>query len=124
MHYNLFLDDIRTPNQVTWVDLPLVDWVIVRNFEQFRDTILEKGAPNQVSFDHDLGPAHYVFDWAGDGTKPEQPTGYDCAKWLANHCYIENKPLPEYYVHSLNPIGADNIDKYLKSYLRTEKYKK
>ena len=57
--YYLFLDDERYPKQVTWVNLPLVDWVIVRNYNEFVKKIEEDGMPVFISFDHDLADEHY-----------------------------------------------------------------
>ena len=58
MSYNLFLDDIRslkdTYNYMKDPRYNTLDWVIVRNFEQFKNTIDNKGIPNLVSYDHDL----------------------------------------------------------------------
>lgn len=48
--YNLFLDDIRMPEDVSWVKLPKnIEWVIVRNYKEFRKTILNKGIPEFVA---------------------------------------------------------------------------
>lgn len=59
MSYNLFLDDIRNPSDcIHYMYTPIytsVDWVIVRNYNEFVKTIEEKGLPEIVSFDHDLG---------------------------------------------------------------------
>lgn len=56
MKYNLFLDDVRKPTDVKWLDLPPVDWVIVRNYENFEKIIRKAGLPSIISFDHDLTP--------------------------------------------------------------------
>ena len=112
---NLFLDDIRMPRQATKVKLPLVEWTIVRNYEEFVRAVKTRGVPTRVSLDHDLGPEHYVHDWAGNNIKPEQLTGYDCAKWLVNYCIEKGERFPEYYVHSMNPIGTANIHSYIRS---------
>lgn len=119
MIYHLFLDDTRNPKDVTWIDLPLHNWVIVRNYEQFVETILKNGVPTTVSFDHDLANEHYQeYTIAHDPhigesriryEKFKEKTGYDCAKWLANYCIDHSYQLPLYYVHTLNPIGFQNI---------------
>jgi hypothetical protein len=127
MIYNLFLDDQRNPKDVSWVALPLVQWTIVRNYKQFVDTVTRLGIPSRVTFDHDLADEHYKeFDRCrrelliGDAKKFQyekmnEKTGYDCAKWLANYCVDKNIPIPEYYVHTLNGIGAANIFSILES---------
>jgi hypothetical protein len=46
--YKLYLDDERFPKLSN-------DWVIVRDFEEFKNCINTKGIPSEISFDHDLG---------------------------------------------------------------------
>ena len=59
----LFLDDIRKPldaeaytHNLIYRQIP---WYIVRNYEQFTQTIKENGIPQVISFDHDLADEHY-----------------------------------------------------------------
>jgi hypothetical protein len=123
--YNLFLDDLRNPRNVKWVELPLVDWEIVRSYDAFVAIIQEKGIPHRISFDHDLADEHYKEFAAKnneEATKRDidykqfkEKTGYDCAKWLAKYCVDNNIPIPEYYIHSLNGIGLANIVSILES---------
>jgi hypothetical protein len=120
MSYSLFLDDVRYPKHVTWVKLPDVEWKIARSYEEFVSCIKQHGIPVRVAFDHDLSPIHYGLDWS-DNTACDLPTGYDCAKWLVNLCSEQNKPLPEYYVHSMNPVGAENIEKCLSTFQNMQK---
>ena len=123
--YKLFLDDERDPKQVKWVQMPLGPWVIVRNYDQFVKHIMEHGLPSFVSFDHDLADEHYrpsmynkdkhYSNYYTDGTFKEK-TGYHCAQWLVDYCMNNNKPFPEYQVHSMNPIGVENIRGYIENY--------
>ena len=115
MSYNLFLDDERFPRDVKWVELPPVVWFIVRSYDEFVKLVTEKGCPNIVTFDHDLADAHYR------GQESSEKTGYDCAKWLVSYCMNGETIFPKYYVHSLNPIGKENIITYIESYKRTLK---
>ncbi len=125
MSYCLFLDDVRQPHQVTWVRYPIVrGWAIVRSYAEFVSMVKEKGVPVFVSFDHDLADEHYrpsmynpdrhYSNYYTDGTFKEK-TGYDCAKWLIEHCFEKNERLPSWVCHSLNPIGRENIDKLFQS---------
>lgn len=62
-----------------------------------------------MSFDHDLG----CFE-----SGVPKPDGYDCIKFMT--CWPMNKVYPrEVQVHSMNPVGADNIRSYDKSYRRS-----
>jgi hypothetical protein len=94
---NIFLDDIR---EVEWIysseviDHLKLPWVTVRSYEEFVQWIREHGLPKFISFDHDLGT---------------EMTGYDCALWLVEYCLDNKVPLPNYNVHSANPVGRDNI---------------
>lgn len=126
MGYHLFLDDERDPKGVKWVELPLVAWVIVRNYKDFVETIKRDGVPTTVSFDHDLADEHYQeYHNAHDERmlsfgkirydRFAEKTGYDCAKWLAQYCVDKRVPVPLYYVHSWNDIGRANIISILES---------
>lgn len=95
----LYLDDVRTPPQ---------GWAVARSHAEFVDWVAQNGVPDIVSFDHDLG----------DTSCPEM-TGYDSAKWLCGHCVDNGIPLPEWAVHSSNPVGRDNIEHAMRSASRT-----
>lgn len=113
----LFLDDIRYPIEVyyyTKQDMFLrKDWHIVRNYEQFVIRILENGLPDMISFDHDLADEHYLQP---DSQEFVERTGYDCAKWLVEYCMDNGADLPEFYCHSMNPVGKENIESLLKNF--------
>ena len=116
MTWNLFLDDERTPDHVTWAPWDVrmkyhnEQWVICRNRADVVLTIMSRGMPSYISFDHDLGQ--------------DEPTGHDIAKlivdWDMNDRYYS---LPEdfsFYVHSQNPIGKANIEGLLNNYLKVK----
>jgi hypothetical protein len=113
----LFVDDIRYPIDVycyTKQDFYLrKDWHIVRNYEQFINWIIEYGLPEMISFDHDLADEYY---WNNDTKRFVEKTGYDCAKWLINYCMDGYLNLPEFYCHSMNPVGKENIESLLKNF--------
>lgn len=126
--YNLFLDDFRMPEDCSkYMPLPTIysklEWVIVRNYEEFVNFISKNGLPDMISFDHDLADEHYSQDmYSGNEVydknyeKFTEKTGYDCAKWLVSHCMDFDVDLPEYIVHSMNPAGGKNIWEYLEGY--------
>lgn len=128
MSYKLFLDDERKPSQVKWLEMPLGPWVIVRDYATFVGYITKNGIPTFVSFDHDLADEHYrqsMYDkdkhytsYYTDGTFKEK-TGFSCAKWLCEYCLDNNLPFPDYQVHSMNPVGKENITQYIESFKRS-----
>jgi len=113
----LFLDDIRYPLDAyhyTEQDIFLrEDWHVVRNYAQFVSRILEKGLPEMISFDHDLADEHYLEQ---DSQEYVEKTGYDCAKWLIEYCMDHDVELPEFYCHSMNPVGKENIESLLNNF--------
>ena len=121
--YNLFLDDVRLPNHVTWVDLPPNQhYSVVRNYQEFVDLITLRGIPKFVTYDHDLADKHYGHGLKNDDIPYDQyaeKTGYDCAKWLVDYCMKKGVKHPPYVVHSMNPVGKSNIISYVESYNRT-----
>jgi hypothetical protein len=129
---NLFLDDIRNPiDAIGLVPIALNgfyfgdDWVIVRNYLDFCNHIERNGLPDFISFDHDLADEHYndLFsdeNWAKDNNDINlkyddyrEKTGYECAKWLVDWCLDNKYSLPNFIVHSQNPVGKKNIENYL-----------
>jgi len=121
MAWNLFLDDERNLEDVTWAPWQVrekyrnEEWVIARSYGDAMIEILNRGFPKFVSFDHDLG----------DETKH---TGYDVAKQLVENDIISGDkesrrgyvfpPNFSFYVHSQNPVGKANIEAYLNNYLK------
>jgi len=100
----------------------LKEWEVVRTYFDFVEYMNDNGVPDVVSFDHDLADEHYSSDMYDKNNiynslypSFKEKTGYDCAKWLCDYC-VENKlPLPEYFIHSMNPVGRENILSTLKS---------
>ena len=126
MTYSLFLDDIRQPEDTfgyTNNQIYLLGWKIIRNYDDFVRCIEENGVPNTTSFDHDLGDNFYDPDIHGCETYCEEydnienKNGFDCAKWLINHCIDNKLELPEtILIHSMNPVGKINIHMLLTLY--------
>lgn len=89
MVYKLYLDDQRDP--------PSSEWVTVRSYKEFCNTILEKGLPTHISFDIDLR---------------DIKTGFDCAKFLKTKLprNLDN-PIKVYChsasLHSFRSFGED-----------------
>lgn len=108
--YKIYLDDIRTPYDESWI--------VVRTYKEFIDKIRLIGLDkiDIISLDHDL--ADYV-----DDCKKEY-TGYDCAKFLVQTSIDENIMMPYIQVHSANPIGGKNIISYINNFLKHNKLPK
>jgi len=125
----IFLDDVRIPldcisymHQRIGTLNPIYQekWIIVKNYDQFKvliDSCVEKNVKvTHVSFDHDLADEHYdpiMLKEEGDYNSLyntfKEKTGLDCAKYL-NELYIRNElELPIMFVHSMNPVGTQNI---------------
>lgn len=83
----LFLDDIRNPPDDTWV--------VVRTAQE-AIRALATGTVTVISFDHDLG-------WE------EVMSGNDVARWIERMVAHGTIKLPKWSVHSMNPVGAQNI---------------
>jgi hypothetical protein len=119
----LFLDDIRVPYDVFKTTINPIfenneDWAIVRDYHQFVNYITKFGLPDFISFDHDLSYEHYLEENQSDieyGSLIEK-TGYDASKWLVNYCEENDLRLPDFYVHSANPVGKKNIECYLENF--------
>ena len=108
MNWKLYLDDIRTPKDPTYV--------ISRTINDAQNLVLTCGVPGFISFDHDLGM---------DNEGNLLPTGYDFAKWLVEMDMDGYIDIPRdffFTVHSANPVGAKNIQVYLNQYLFIKEY--
>lgn len=109
MSYNLFIDDVRSPGDAKWAPWygRVYPWVVVRSLSEFEELVKAFGVPQVISFDHDLGD------------EPE-PSGYNIAQLLAERVMDGEWVLPDeftFYVHSLNPVGAENITKFMLNFL-------
>jgi len=118
MRTYLWLDDIRDPFMYLWQIQYTPDYikgvdhiVWVKTYEDFVEWIQTNGLPDEVFFDHDLGPT-------------PMKDGYDAAKWLGNYCIDNNLDIPKFDIQSANPVGARNIREYLnncKKFINDEK---
>ena len=129
MRYNLFLDDFRHPYDcVVYMTNTGIyskwSWVVAKNYDEFVSIITEKGMPDFISFDHDLADEHYAPEEIWNDPEAVQKrmenfkekTGLECAKWLCDYCIDYRETLPPFEVHSMNPVGAENIKGYLESF--------
>ena len=119
----VFLDDLRKPEDVTWVNYneEFSDVLLFTNahdFMQWVDNlfgIVPYTLDNLVfSFDHDI----QSFDQMN-----REQTGYDCVKYMTNALmfyYFSDESFDAndlvYYVHSKNPVGKENIITYIENF--------
>ena len=123
MKYNIYLDDVRTPipNPSTH---EVIDWIVVRNYDEFVQKINSIGLENigLISLDHDLGDSamrewHYgvVKNYAINYDNITEKTGMDCTKWLVNK-WLDGAPVCRVMVHSANAVGSANMMGYINNY--------
>lgn len=94
----IFLDDLRPAPE---------GYVLLKSSQEAIDYVKQNGCSYHFSFDHDLG---------------EDDTTMVFLKWLINED-LDNSGsiIPEdftYIIHSANPVGRENIDSLLISYLK------
>lgn len=123
---SIYLDDFRIP-----LEHPEgKEWIIVRDYKEFVDKVLEIGLSNIdiFSLDHDLDPSatsHY-FDYVKknysiDYSQITEPTGMDVVKWLISHSRETGLDIPKCYIHSHNPIGSGNMLGQINLYLKEKR---
>lgn len=124
---NIFLDDFRFPIDAfnyTSESLYLKEeWVVVRNYVEFKQKVIDIGIENVgiISWDHDLGIEHYNDEEAMvtgiiNYDKYTEKTGYHCVKWLCDYCLDNNAKLPTCIFHTQNNIGYENMSIYVRNY--------
>ena len=94
--YYIYLDDTRS--------LPSLFDIVVKSYDEFVDLVRMRGSgisDSFISFDHDLG---------------EGKNGYDCAKFLVEWCIEHGYEVPQYDIHSANPVGRKNIESIFETY--------
>lgn len=92
--WKLYLDDVRTPV------CPL--YKVARSSSEALALCKEYGMPHYMSLDHDLGGEDTTMVFL-KGLYAMFPTG----------------PIPDYWVHSANPVGKENIISYLESWKKS-----
>lgn len=98
MGYRLFIDDLRDPIDPAWT--------VARSSAEAIALLLERGCPDEISFDHDLG---------GDDTAMAVVHRLIDLDLDADGAFI---PLTfRFSVHSANPVGAANLRALLERYL-------
>ena len=116
MKYNLFLDDIRIPNDILYYKInPFYKkrkWVIVKSYDEFVNYINKYGLPNLISYDHDLADIQYVANY----DEYIEKTRYDALKWVCNYCLDNKLKIPIMVFHTANIIGEKNMKTYYNNF--------
>lgn len=123
----IFLDDVRMPSDCAKYMHTRIgklnpiylegEWYIVKNYTQFVQAILKFQIHiTHISYDHDLADDHYdvsmyhgADQYAQHLAKSKEKTGHDCAKFVKEYYTEFNLSLPIMFVHSMNPVGTENI---------------
>lgn len=122
----LFLDDVRIPSDcINYMykrigalnPIYLEEWTIVKNYNDFVEVVSNNyNDITHISYDHDLADEHYTKDmYSGEENYNKhydffkERTGLDCAKFVKTFYYNNNLELPIMFVHSMNPVGTQNI---------------
>lgn len=113
----LFLDDIRIPGMAhnaskgLGLDYMATDkWTIARDYFEFVNIVNKHfNEIELVSFDHDLACVD------SDG---KEWTGKDAADYLINYCLDHVKHFPDWYAHTDNTSGRQNIIGAINGYLK------
>ena len=114
MDYILFLDDVRFPVDAKKAFNTDEIVIIARSMDDAVWYVERYGVPHQIHFDHDLADEHY-------GKDTGEKTGFTFAKWFCDWVMDNNITLPDnfyYHVHSINPVGSENIRKYMENFLK------
>ncbi len=121
MKKKIYLDDIRTPIDTSWV--------VARNYEEFVNIVTSIGLESieVISLDHDLGDTamkewhkNVYHNYTLNYDNITEKTGYDCAKWLVDQ-WLSGEPVVDVYTHSANAIGSANIMGYINNYRHIHK---
>jgi Tol biopolymer transport system component len=99
--YNLWIDDVRNPDQTSFEKLNDAPIIWARDVEQAKYYIRLLGMPCVMYLDHDLGELSTVMPFLS---------------WLDNLGY---DPDFTYLVISANPDGAKNIKSFINSWKRS-----
>ena len=121
MKQKIYLDDVRTPVDSTWV--------VARDYDEFVRKVTSIGLDNIefISLDHDLGDSamkewhtNVYHNYKLDYNNITEKTGYDCAKWLVEQ-WLDGNPVVDVYTHSANAIGSANIMGIINNYRHINK---
>jgi hypothetical protein len=106
MTWFLFLDDLRNPVDAGFRDSTARGFVVARSTVEAIALVRDKGMPKLMSLDHDLGGAD---------------TSMVFLRWLSREFWDGHMTVPEYHIHSQNPVGRQNIAAFMSSWHKSTK---
>ena len=109
MNYYIYIDDIREDSRWFNTHLDGKIWTpfIARNYEEtidFLTQIRDSEAEVILDLDHDLGELEEMSGEPFNGLSE-----YDICRYIVEHQY----PLVGFHIHSMNPVGAQNMRQLL-----------
>lgn len=128
----LLLDDNRTPSEC-WLDITQSkenltvktgtfdkDWEVVKTYDAFVKSIIDKGVPDIVSFDNDLTFSDYSR--YGDVLRgkcsyhyeKERDNGIAAFRFLVEFCERHETKFPKIYIHTANEYARKVMEEKLK----------
>lgn len=110
----LFLDDVRCPDQISWISYPAgIRWYVARNLDDFVRYLQQENKFDVVSFDYHLGNAFCGLH------NTELPTGVDALKRLIILSQKGKIEFPEKIVfHTQDPDGRNKMKVILDRHLK------
>ena len=116
MKKKIYLDDVRSPKDKSWL--------VVRDYDNFIKLVTEVGFENidVISLDHDLGDTamaewhkNVYHNYELNYDNITEKTGMDCTKWMVEQ-WLDGKPVVDVVIHSANAIGSANMMGYINNY--------
>lgn len=101
MPWKLWLDDQHRDPEAAARHAP-EGFVSAGSTDEARELVSLRGLPCFIDFDHDLG---------------EQDDAMRFLRWL--EATYPDGPVPDWAIHSANPVGAKNIESFLRSWKRS-----
>ena len=92
-------------------------WVYARNYDEFIEIVKSNfDQIDLISFDHDIDSWEDILDDNGI-INPVERTGKTAAQYVIDFCMDNGKVLPNWFVHSDNSKGNENIRSLLTNYM-------
>ena len=102
--YKIFLDDLRTVDMVYGPGRDH-EFEIVRNVDDFKKIVEDRGVPDYISFDHDLG----LRD------NGEVMDAYEVVKWMVYDKEYDLRDM-KFMIHSANPLAFGRINSLINNW--------